>query len=76
MVGVLCVSLAACGSIRDYLDAQPVKRITAETADQACDASDQDDKRLAGAFLRKSSVAGETHVPVLLNGRNNRNGFR
>ncbi len=71
----LMLSLAACLNIRERLAEQPVTRVTAQPVDQACDAPEQTDKRLSGAYLRQSDASGLTFVPVLVTGRENRNGL-
>lgn len=68
-------SLAACGVISARLAKEPVKRVTALEVTQACDAPEEIEKRLTGAFLRQSSAAGATFVPVLISGRENANGL-
>ena len=56
----LMLSLAACLNIRERLAEQPVTRVTAQPVDQACDAPEQTDKRLSGAYLRQSDASGLT----------------
>ena len=68
----MVLGLAACTALVDRLKATPVGRITAQTPDQACDAPEQNDKRLTGAFLRNSAAAGENYVPMLIRGRESR----
>ncbi|MEM9578132.1 MAG: hypothetical protein AAF999_14105 [Pseudomonadota bacterium] len=71
----LVLPLAACLNIRERLAEQPVTRVTAQPVDQACDAPEQTERRLSGAYLRQSDASGLTFVPVLVTGRENRNGL-
>ncbi len=75
MIAALCIVLASCATIRARLEALPTTRVTTVPATQACDASVQNEKRLTGAYLRQSDASGLTFVPVLVTGRENRNGL-
>jgi hypothetical protein len=72
---ILLLALAACGTIRARLDALPTTRVTTVPADLACDAPEENEKRLTGAYLRQSDASGLTFVPVLVRGRENLNGL-
>lgn len=69
---VLTLGLVGCGVISDRLAAQKIKRVTTLPADQACDAPEQNEPRLTGAFLRQSAASGSGFVPVLVAGRASR----
>lgn len=73
--GTVILTLGACGVIAARLAEQPVERVTGVEVTQACDAPQEIEKRLSGAFLRQSSAAGQNFVPVLITGRENANGL-
>ncbi|MFK7762657.1 MAG: hypothetical protein AB8B62_05310 [Roseobacter sp.] len=72
---LLCIALTGCGPIRARLDALPTTRVTTLPATQTCDAPEQNENRLTGAYLRQSDASGLTFVPVMVTGRENRNGL-
>ncbi|MEO9651735.1 MAG: hypothetical protein ABJ360_18270 [Roseobacter sp.] len=66
-------SVGACAAISARLEKQPVTRVTALAPTQSCAASELNERRLAGAYLRGSAAAGATFAPVLVTGRDNQN---
>lgn len=75
LAGTGLIVLATCGVIRAQLDARPTTRVSTVPVDQACDAPEESERRLTGAYLRLSDASGLTFVPVLVQGNENRNGL-
>lgn len=75
VITISVLALTGCGFLRDRLKDKPVTRVQALLPDQACDATEQTEKRLSGAYLRQAATGGLSFDPVLIAGRSSGNGL-
>ena len=73
LVAALLGLTAACGFVSDRLAALPLTRVATLPATQACDAPEEAQRRLTGAYLRQSDSSGLRYDTVLVSGRDTRN---